>query len=518
MEFLTTSIKQLQQLWNQRNNVQRAWFIALSLGSIVTIGLVGWWSSRPQFIPLAANLSPGEAAEVVSRLEAAGIRTEMNFAGTSVLVPKKDFGRARTAAGEFAVDVAHDEDSYTGSLLSDPALNRYRVLRAKEQQLESSLMRLKAIKSADVHIAQPEWSPFQRDRAAVTASVVVGVRAGVPFSPQQAATIVATVAGSVEGLSKDNVTVTDLSGRILAGKGMHQGVFSGQLEHQRLVEEGLAARAEDLLTQMLGVGKAAVRVTADIDFTQTERVETIYDPDGEVKKKELITTITSTEPTSLARGVAGIQSNTNVTSHRNTTLAQNSEETSDIEYSHAMTKDTVIITGGDILRLTIAAMVDLTPPEDDPNSPIASLDQGKIESVIKQAVGFDETRGDQIEVLYTSLAATGDPGITLIDTIDRWQFYTVIARHASLGVASLIALALGLLVLRKVRPITVEVETESGIDPEHSKLMADLANHARDNADIVSQIVQAWMEAPSTDRIMPRPHIRSNQSVDVNSA
>jgi flagellar M-ring protein FliF len=184
-------------------------------------------------------------------------------------------------------------------------------------------------------------------------------------------------------------------------------------------------------------------------------------------------------------------------------LFTESRETSDTEYSHAKTTDTTTIVGGDILRLTVAAMVDLTPPKDDPNSPIAALDKTQIERVIKQAVGLDTTRGDEIEVLYTSLAPADISGPSLVETIDKWQFYTEIVRHASLGLAALVALALGLLLLKKVRPLTSDTKAETGLDAERTRLMAELATQARENPDIVSRIVEAWMEVPDPQVSVP---------------
>ncbi len=336
----------------------------------------------------------------------------------------------------------------------------------------------------------------------MTASVVLGIRSGVPFSQQQATTVVAMVAGAVEGLASENVTVTDLDGHTLSGNGLQaDNGFVRQLEYRTRVEADLASKAELLLVQMLGEGHAAVRVTADVDFTETERVETIYDPDGEVKQKETIENTTTSQPSNLSAGVAGVAANTSAAA----ALSQQSDpvihniEKSDVEFAHAMTTDTTKLVGGKINRITVAAMVDLPQPEGTATNGETAIDKSQVESVIKQAVGFDETRGDQIEVLVTSLPGSLVSGPSLIETIDKWEFYTEIVRHASLGLAALTALVLGVMLIRKLRPITLEKSRPQTLDAVRARMIAELSSQAQENPEVVSRIIEAWLEVSESE-------------------
>jgi flagellar M-ring protein FliF len=502
VDFIKNLVEQSRQLWLKSSGVQRASFAAISVAALLAVGAVGWWSSRPQYIPLASGLSPSEAADIVSNLDAAGIAHDMNFSGSTVLVPKQRYNEARVAAGDALVQSTPQGDAFSGSLLSDPVMNRHRVLQAKEEQLERSLMRMNAVASADVHIAQPDWTPFARERAAVTASVVLGIRNNAPFSQQQAMTVVAMVAGAVEGLTAENVTVTDLDGHTLSGNGLQaDNGFARQLEYRTRVEADLASKAELLLVQMLGEGRAAVRVTADVDFTETERVETMYDADGEVKQKEKIENTTTSQPGNLSAGVAGVASNTSASA----TLTQQSDpvihniEKSDVEFAHAMTTDTTKLVGGKIKRVTIAAMVDLPQADAAATNGAPAIDKSQVESVIKQAVGFDETRGDQIEVLVTSLAGSVVNGPSLIETIDKWEFYTEMIRHASLGFAAVTALVLGTMLIRKLRPITLDTGRTDALDADRERMMAELSSQAQQNPEVVSRIIQAWLEVSDSE-------------------
>ena len=487
MNALKNAADQIRKLWDTATTWQRICSAGMATIAIATVVGVGWWSSRPQYIPLVANLSPGEAAEVVSKLEAEGIRTEMNFAGTSVLVPRQDFGKARIAAGDVVAESPTGTDGFGSSLLPDPSTTRARLVQAKEKQLEQSLTNLKAISSADVHIAKPEWTPFARERSDVTASVVLGLRRGVPFTIQAANTIAATVAGSIEGLTQDNVTITDLNGRIWAGIGLGQGELTERVEYQRAKERELRHKAEELLTSSLGKGKAVVQVNAEIDFTRTNRTVEQYDADSQVKATEKIVSETTSAPKQNASGITGVRGNATAASQGKPDVNSKKEET-ETTYENGLTKDTTTIVGGGITRLTIAATVDLSSSE-------STISEQQIESVIKNAVGFNDTRGDAIEVIYAPLTPPTE-GPALVDTIDKWEFFTQIVRHASLAIAAIVALVVCLLVLKNVRP-TDKVEEESAFDVQRTRLLAELATQAKEHPDVVSHIVEAWMDLPA---------------------
>ncbi len=104
MDFVRNLIEQSRQLWLRSSGVQRAGFVAVSVTALLAVGGVGWWSSRPQYIPLASGLSPSQAADIVSNLDAAGITHDMNFSGSAVLVPKQRYNEARVAAGDSLVE------------------------------------------------------------------------------------------------------------------------------------------------------------------------------------------------------------------------------------------------------------------------------------------------------------------------------------------------------------------------------------------------------------------------------
>jgi flagellar M-ring protein FliF len=490
---LKTFIEQLGNRWNQTSKPGRLLLVVASILCVAMIVAVGVWSSRPQYVALASSLSPAEAAEIVTKLDAEGIAHQLNFAGSSVLVPKSQWNRARLVAGDRFGGAPAASEELDDSFMSDPTTTRFKILRHREQTLARSIMRMDAIASATVHIGVGRQSPFTRDRKPATASVVLELRPNAVFTRENAAAVVAMVGGSVEGLDPSNVTVMDTSGRILSfNTTAADSEINGQLEYRRKLEADLAAKAELMLAEMLGAGRAIVRVTADIDFTQTERTETSFDPDRKVKLKEIIESDSTTGSGTGVAGAAGTASN--LAARRPATgggQKSMTREKTETDYENAKTVDTTKQAGGTIQRLTIAAMVDLETEESEDQP--RNVSQEQIQSIIKQAVGFDDTRNDQIEVLMTQLASAQELEDDKLDEAQQWQFYSTVARQSSLGLAAVVALIVGLMVLKKIRPVGIPSGPAHATGTDRARVLSQLSEQARENPELMANVMSAWL-------------------------
>ena len=499
MNYLKSVSDQLRNLWIGASVLGRVAFVATAVLCLAAIIGVGVWSSRPDFVALAANLGPSEAAEIVSKLDAQGIPNQMNFSGSTVLVPKKQWNRARVLLGDLIGPVPPGFDDFHDSVLGDPTLNHYKVLRDREKTLARTIMRMDAVVKATVHIGRPEPSPFVQEQKATTASVVLELKPGAIFTKEQAAAIAALVASSVDGLDPGGVTVLDTKGRLLStNTSLADANITYQFEFRRNLEADLASKAELMLAQMLGEGRAVVRVTAVIDFTQSERSETIYDPDIKVKKSELIKTTSRTGIAPGGQGAAGTATNIRgfATAAQIAPIKETTEE-NETEFETAKNVYTFKEPAGTIKRLTVAAIVDLNAAGSDQQAAggqQAGVTKAQIEGIIQQAVGFDSERGDQIEVLVSELAGiipvTED---NLLET-QKWEFYSNLARNSSLGLAAVAAFILGLLVIRKMKPITVPGGTEAQMPIDRARMLAELTSHARQNPEAVASIISNWLD------------------------
>ncbi len=497
MNFLNNLLQQLRSLWNRSSRTYRAGLVgSIAVGLATVIG-VGYWSSRPQYMPLVDSMSASETAEVVSKLAAANIPYQLNFSASAVSVPSGQWNEAKLAIKDIVSESSAVAASSDISFMQSPLEMRQRQLREKERLLAASILRYPAVRHADVHLAIPEPTPFERQQKAPTASVVLDLKPGSVFTLEHASSIAAMVSASVEGMSVESVTVTDTTGRSYSSQALAaDGGLSRQFDYRRRLEASLAAKAEDMLTLMLGPGRAVVRVTADLDFTETERVETLLDKSSQVKTKEDIETTESSGGVVRAQGAAGVVANNLAGGGASTGSSPTTEkkEKKNTEFDVGKTVDRIQMHGGKVERLTVAALVDL--PKADPNAtpPIEAVDPQTVEKLIKQAVGFVEDR-DGITVMPSTMTGLGTDITTMVETLDRWEFYNNLVRNASLGLAAVVALVLGLLLIRKLQPLGLTQRMAEKPVADRSTAIAELTAQVQQNPEVVSKIVAAWLNS-----------------------
>ncbi|QDT32815.1 flagellar basal-body MS-ring/collar protein FliF [Thalassoglobus polymorphus] len=511
MSFLSELVTQLKAIWGRWSQGQRVTILASVALSILSLVGVGYWAMTPQFVVLADRLSPTQTAGYVSALESAGIAYQLNFAGSSVSVPQSQHSQARLEVRDLIDVELKSETDLSGSLWSDPAMNQVRLLRQQEARLGRTIQQMKPVKMATVHLTQGTTSPFVRDQRPTKASVTLELKPGVPFSGGDTAAIVSLIAHSVEGLTQENVTILSTDGRLLSSAGGVDGEVSGQLEYRTMLESNLAAKAEALLIPLLGIGNATVRVSAEIDFTESERTQKTIDPDSKAKVREELRTETFTGNDPLPLGPPGTSSNVTVPTTASARQGQRASEDLMTEYINGETTDLIREFPGKIQRLTIAAVVQIptdTPeetatanglaaanPSVNPGASASTSSQvtkAEIISIIQNAVGYDELRGDQIDVVAAKFAA-----VPIVETPTGFfggiTNFVPILKAVSLGLASLVALLLGMLILRRLQPVVVEKQSSDFLSPEIVDRLNDLSERMKENPDVVTTVLASWL-------------------------
>jgi flagellar M-ring protein FliF len=492
--------KQLVASWNSFTTSQRTAYLGGCGLMLCVLGGVAWWSSRPDYATLVNRLSPTETAEVVSALEAEQIPYQLNFAASAVSVPKASLAQARlTIKDQLGLSPAEAEAGQEFDLFADPSQIHQRLLRQQESRLARSISQFRSIKSAVVHISRPATSTFLRDVTPATASVIVELKPGGQLTARDANAIVSLVSHGVEGLRAEDVSVMDTEGRLLTDSANSSGDVAGQLEYRRRFETELSSKAETMLGEMLGAGRSIVRVTADIDFTATETQQTTFDPDGKVKVSET-TRSESTTGKPRASGGAGVSGNLPPTASSGTTESStiSKVEENETQYANAETKNTVRDAPGKIRRITVAAVVDLTPPEGaDPAAANATtVTQADVERIVKQAVGFDLRRNDEVEVLVSKIATLPVQPAAVPSPID-WEHWV---RTGSLGVGALVALLISWLALRRRQTALVTAPTESSapLPVAMAHRVHQVSEQALRNPRAAAAVLQAWLKSEST--------------------
>ncbi len=479
--------------------------IGLILATVLLVGgmsVVVYLVSLPDYRVLYSGLSLEDAQAIAAKLQEKGVSYRLSVGGTTVQVPADKLQQAK-------LDLAADglpgkSDKGFGmfdeqSIGATPFNQHVNYLRALQAELAKTIMQVDPIMFARVHITRPEPSPFIREQKPTTASVLLKLKPGAALSRSAAAGIVALVAKSVEGLTPEQVTIMDTNGRVLSEQhpADGSGVVASHLDYRRQLETELESKAQEMLATALGPGHAIVRVTADVDFTTKMEMRETIDPEQKILKKTTSKTVNSSNTTPGSRGPAGTASNLRLQPSSGTsTPTTHKEEDSDEEYDYGKGMTKIEQGKGEIKRLTVAAMVDLSGLDASSGSAGSALKEEDIKKIIQNAVGFSARRGDQIEVKPAKLQTASD--LTNLDTewleMQRWQNYLSIARQASLGVAALVALVLGFLFLRRLRPAAKEkAESQSGDETQARLAFASLAQR---DPELVARVLSGWMAEP----------------------
>ncbi|GIW82460.1 MAG: flagellar M-ring protein [Gemmatales bacterium] len=498
MEFFQRVIRQFQQFWEGLSLARK---VALSVTSLLVVGLlvaVGYWSLRPEYKVLFSGLSPEDAGAITSNLESRNTPFRVTNNGSTILVPAELVGQLRVelAAQGLPGQTGKGFELFDEtSLGTTPFTQHVNYVRALQAELARTIMQLKPVQYARVLIARSEPSPFIRERKPTTASVVVRLQPGATLDRSMVAGIVALVSRAVEGLAPENVTVVDADGRVLSAPPTPEsGVMQTQLDFQRGLESYLSAKAEEMLSQVLGPGKAIVQVAADINFQKLRERRETFNPEQRAVTSEKITNVKTQNQATPPQGVAGTGSNVPGRSLSSVSAlpgfaGSSSSQEETIETDYAVSKVTQEFENrfGKIERLTVAAMVDLSEAE--------NLTLADVQAIIERAVGYKTSR-DEIKVSNVKLkkqALLPAEDDEEYQRIQFWQRTVAVLRNVSLGLAALTALILGVMLLRRLRP---ETPTPPAQPPERERMRERLVAAAQQDPRALAQVLSALVQPP----------------------
>ncbi|MBI5757129.1 MAG: flagellar M-ring protein FliF [Planctomycetales bacterium] len=496
---------QLKQFWTRLSLVAQVIYGGTTLGLLGLVVWVAYWAAKPEYRVLLSGLQTEDAAAIVQKLESDHVAYELASGGTTILVPADCVQKVRMnlAVSGLPQGAGKGFELFDDmSMGATPFVQNLNYVRAIQGELARTIMQLEPVAQARVHIVQPDPTPFVREEKPVTASVVVKTKPGAALGRSATAGIVALVAGSVKGLSPDHVTVLDTEGRVLSEKrDPRDGIVSSdQLGYQRDVEANLASKAEEILSRLLGPGRAVVRVTAEMSFRHIKESTEKFDPEGKVVTHESSVSSKTTSPGG-TRGAAGAVSNIPPAQPNapapNASASQKLDETIESQYAVSKVNRQLEEQQGTIDRLTVAVM--LIPPSTDASvTPEEALgittDEAK--ELVKQAVGFKDGR-DQIQVSVGKVAEAKEDAAAEGDPLQfqKWQNYASLVRASSLGIASLVGLVMLVLVLRRLA-----ASESSQTDTAQAASVAKALPSELQDLGAVAETLKSWLNESPRDR------------------
>lgn len=365
----------------------------------VVAGLFGvvLWASRPDYVMLYRDLSPGDAQSIENNLYGAQDKFKRSADGSSIMVPSSDVYRIRmrlASSGLPEGGASIDSKSKFGMTDRD----QKEMYRAQlEDELAKTIASIRGISSARVHIVQPRETVFIEKEQPAKASVVLKLRPGARLSAGQVDGVVHLVVCGVGGLQRENVAVLDTSGTMLSSPNKDALVDGSRLEFQRTVESDLELKAQTMLNEILGPSNAVIRVTAEIDFSASDMTDITYSPEATAIISEQNIEHTSKgamNPT----GIPGVT--TGVVPSAQTSFSFPEYTSTDTATESAVSRKVTTTNKppGEITKLSVSVAVDHKIVDDAP-VPLTPQDLKDIESLVGGAVGIDTSRGDLLEVI-----------------------------------------------------------------------------------------------------------------------
>jgi len=530
--FLQQLRTQGVKIWQQLDRWQQISVAGLGLGVIVLLVLLVNWARTPEYAVAFSGLSEADAAAVVAKLRDSTIPYRLEDGGRTISVPANKVAEVRlqmasenVLKGSGVGFELFDQNSFG---VTD-FVQKINYQRALEGELSRTIDSLDAVESSRVHIVIPQPSLYTEDQKEATASVVLKLKTGRSLTDSQIRGITNLVAGSVEGLKPQGVTIIDTNGQVLSDQGADGSkdgyrATASQLEMQRTFEKEMEDNLRNWLGAILGPQKAAVKVSADMNWDQVSSDSETYSPAGQAgsvrSTHDQTEKYIQTSPG--AGGIPGSDSNIPTYQEEITTTNRPYYERNEVTTNYELSKTVqhLVQAPGSLKRLSVAVVLDKDAVPDQ-----ALVDQ--ISTLVSTAAGLDAKRGDMVTVT----AMPFDKGAlaqdrAALEEAKRWDLYFQIAKIAGMIIAPLLLLLILRRFLRRSQPalavvgqpalqgrVALVTEMANGLakeaepeeleaprppllveDPHKKMVREQIQAMAKNNPEVLVQLIHTWME------------------------
>lgn len=399
MNRLLEFAKSLGEKWKALSIYKKISFVLLFIGIIVSSIFLASYLDKASFGTLYSNLDSDVSAKVIEKLKADGISYRVE--GDSILVPKEMVAELRMSnAAEMQSLNKGFEIFDEGKFGVTDTEAKIMYQRALEGELARSIESLDEVERARVHLVLPDESVFARETENATASVIIKQKGLRTISEEQVKAIVALVSGSVKNLPQKNVQVLDSNANLLSENIFDDTSISGtvsatrQQEFERNFEDRLQTDVKGMLEEVFGQGNIAVKVNSDLNFDSKQTTTIAYDKDNVVQRSIKTITEKSSDTTGGGNGGStGTDPQFETPEYPvsgdagGTSTYEKNDETVNNEIGQV--EDITIKAPGEVTRMTVSVVIDGT---------LNDTEKKEIRNIVATAVGFNEERGDSINI------------------------------------------------------------------------------------------------------------------------
>ncbi len=461
------STNDLVEGFNNLNIVRQAGLM-IGLAASVAIGFaVVLWTQGEDYRPLYGSLDRLDSSEVVQILDSNDIKFKVDGPNGALMVRDEDVHKARLKLAEAGIpgdrSVGFELMDKEQPLGTSQFMEATRYRRGLEGELARTITSIHSVRGARVHLAIPKRSVFVRDPRRPSASVFLELYPGRMIKPSQVKAISNLVASSISELSMEHVTVVDQKGNQLStGEESQELVMAGrQRDYTRKLEEDLNQRIGSILAPVVGAGRYKAEVSADMDFTEVEQAEEIFNPDLPAMRSEQVLDEQRTGA-AVAQGIPGALGNqppAGGVAPENAAAGggggapapsgnSRKQATRNFELDRTLsyTKHQV----GRLQRLTVAVVIDDKYQADPTTGEVTKTrwtdnEIERLTILVRDAVGYSALRGDSVNVLNSAFIETEDD-LAVIEEVPIWKeswFQSIMKQVA--GLLIIVVLILGLL-------------------------------------------------------------------------
>ena len=400
---------------------------AVAVGMLGMLGLMVLRGGSDQMALLYGDLDMRDSAQVVDQLSRQHIPYRIAGGGSQILVPMEQVPQARLSLAKEGLptggSVGYEIFDRGDGLAATEFQQQINQTRALEGELARTIRAMHGVRAVRVHLVLPRREPFARDHRNAQAGVMLTMAGVGRLDHEGVQAILNLVAAAVPELRPQNIAIVDSRGDLLARAGEPLGADSiaGQAasavsaeELRHATELRLARAVEEMLERSLGAGHVRAEAAVRMSFDKVNQTEERYDPDGQVTRSTQ--SVTSNNKSTEASAAVSVQNNLpNADAGKEGAGSREARQEETTNYEISRTVRTLIREQPQIDRISLAVMVDGTESTDAAGKrtwqPRTSEEIERITGLVKSAIGYDEKRGDHVDVASMRFTTEESPPI-----------------------------------------------------------------------------------------------------------